>query len=136
MTKRGYIMVITNLTNDITIPIRMVRLPLFPADKSRCEAARQKLRPRSFDIGKAWLLLFTSPLLWLSAVYTKGTGADPGFPVGGDANPPGGGRQHTNLPDFPKNCVKLRKFWSGGVRRGHPPWIRHWRHDGYWPISP
>ena len=25
-------------------------------------------------------------------------------------NPPGMGRQHTNLPDFPKNCMKLRKF--------------------------
>ena len=22
------------------------------------------------------------------------------------------GHQHTNLPDFPKNCMKLRKFWS------------------------
>ena len=40
------------------------------------------------------------------------TGADTGFPVGGGTNPWGGGRQHTNLPDFPKNCMKLRKFWS------------------------
>ena len=32
------------------------------------------------------------------------SGADLRFPVGGGANPPGGGRQHTNLPDFPKNC--------------------------------
>ena len=37
--------------------------------------------------------------------------ADPGFSVGGGANPPGG-RQHTNLPDFPKTCMKLRKCWS------------------------
>ena len=50
ITKRGYIMVIVNLTNDITIPIRMVRLPLFPTDQSRCEAAGQKLQSRSFDI--------------------------------------------------------------------------------------
>ena len=35
----------------------------------------------------------------------------------------GGGRQHTNLPDFPKNCMKLRKFWSGGG--GGRPWIHH-----------
>ena len=40
------------------------------------------------------------------------TGADPGFPVGGGANPSGGGHQHTNLPDFPKNYMKLRNFWS------------------------
>ena len=54
-------------------------------------------------------------------------GVDPRFPVGGGANPPGGVRQHTNLPDFPKNCMKLRKFWSvgGGMRREYPPWIRH-----------
>ena len=30
------------------------------------------------------------------------------------------GRQHTNLPDFPKNCMKLRKFWSVGRRRRRP----------------
>ena len=39
------------------------------------------------------------------------SGADPGFPVGGGAHPPGGGRQHTNLPDWSKNCMKLRKFF-------------------------
>ena len=38
---------------------------------------------------------------------------------------PLGGRQHTNLPDFPKNCMKLRKFWS--VEGAPPPlWIGHW----------
>ena len=32
--------------------------------------------------------------------------ADPGFPRGGGANSPGGGgRQHTILPNFPKNCM-------------------------------
>ena len=50
------------------------------------------------------------------------TGADPGFTVGGGANPPGGGRQHTNLPDFPKNCMKLGKFcpWGGGAPLDRP----------------
>ena len=47
----------------------------------------------------------------------RNAGADPGFPVGGDTNPPGGCK-HTNLPDFSKNCMKLRKFWSVG---GHAP---------------
>ena len=41
-------------------------------------------------------------------------GADPGFPIGGGANPPGGGRQHTILPDFLKNCMKFRNIWSVG----------------------
>ena len=42
------------------------------------------------------------------------SGADPGFPVGGGTNPPGGGRQHMILPNFAKNCMKLRKFWALG----------------------
>ena len=28
------------------------------------------------------------------------------------ANPPGRGRQHTILPNFPKNRMKLRKYWA------------------------
>ena len=46
-------------------------------------------------------------------------------PVGGGVNSPGGGHQHTNLPDFPKNCMKLRKVWSV-VEPGAPPWIHNW----------
>ena len=44
-------------------------------------------------------------------------GEDPGFPIGGGTNPPGG-CQHIILPNFVKNCMKLRKFWSVG---GYPP---------------
>ena len=44
------------------------------------------------------------------------TVADPGFPQGGGANSPGG-RQHTILPNFPKNCMKLKEF---GPRGGRP----------------
>ena len=54
-------------------------------------------------------------------------GVDLGFPVGGGANLPGRGHQHTNLPDFPKNYMKLRKFWSVGGAPGVPPWIRQWK---------
>ena len=44
--------------------------------------------------------------------------ADPGFPIGGGANPPGG-RQHMILPNFAKNCMKLRKIWAvRGARAG------------------
>ena len=41
--------------------------------------------------------------------------ADPGFPRGGGANSPGG-RQHTILPNFPKNCIKLKEFGPPGGR--------------------
>ena len=40
---------------------------------------------------------------------------DPGFPPGGGANSPGG-CQHTILPRFPKNCMKLKEFGPPGVR--------------------
>ena len=58
--------------------------------------------------------------VFVSTKYSPG--ADPGFPVGGGANPPGG-RQHMILPNFMKNCMKLRKFWAvgGGAHRAHPP---------------
>ena len=48
--------------------------------------------------------------------------ADPGFPRGGGANSPGG-RQHTNLSIFPKNCMKLKEFGppGGGARPLRPP---------------
>ena len=31
--------------------------------------------------------------------------------------PSGRGCQHTILPNFPKNCMKMRKFWAVGVAR-------------------
>ena len=42
--------------------------------------------------------------------------ADPGFLRGGGAILRGGGwgRQHTILPNVPKNCMKLKKFGPGG----------------------
>ena len=45
------------------------------------------------------------------------SGADPGFPVGGSPTLQEGdvSTVYTSLPDFPKNCMKLRKFWSVGV---------------------
>ena len=42
--------------------------------------------------------------------------ADPGFSRGGGANSPGG-HQHTILPNFPKNCMKLKEFGPRGVAR-------------------
>ena len=50
------------------------------------------------------------------------SGADPGFPVGGGANPRGGA-----IYDFAKFCEKLHEIekilgrGGGGGRRGHPP---------------
>ena len=46
--------------------------------------------------------VFLHPLCRLSE-------ADPGFPVGGGADP-GGGHQHTILSNFPQNCMKSRKY--------------------------
>ena len=42
--------------------------------------------------------------------------ADPGFPRGGGANPPGG-HQHTILPKFPEKCMKLKEFGPRGTAR-------------------
>ena len=65
-----------------------------------------------------------NPMLIVITIIIPSAGADPGFPVGGGANPSrgGGGRQHMILPNVVKNCMKLRKFWElGGVRAGAPP---------------
>ena len=40
--------------------------------------------------------------------------ADPGFLRGGAPTPKGGG-QHTILPKFPENCMKLKEFGPQGV---------------------
>ena len=50
-------------------------------------------------------------------------GADPGFPIGGgQPSGGGGGRQHTNLSIFPKNCMKSRNLPAkGGHTPGAPP---------------
>ena len=42
------------------------------------------------------------------------------FPEEG-APTPRGGRQHTILPNFPKNCMKLKEFWPGGEGAGARP---------------
>ena len=52
-------------------------------------------------------------------VYIPGT--DPGFSVLGGANPPERGRKPMILANFPKNCMKLRKFWTVGGAPGAPP---------------
>ena len=49
------------------------------------------------------------------------SGADPGFPVGGGTDPLGGGCQHTILSNFPKKCMKSRKFWAVGGHTGCAP---------------
>ena len=47
--------------------------------------------------------------------------ADPGFPRGEGANPPVG-CQDTILPNFPKNCMKLKEFGpEGGARISRDP---------------
>ena len=50
------------------------------------------------------------------------SGADPGFPIGGGANHPGGGANLWFCQYFPKHYMKLRKLWAvgGRGRRGRP----------------
>ena len=48
--------------------------------------------------------------------------ADLEFPRGGGANPKwGGGCQPIIWPIFPKNCMKMKKFWARGGARPSPP---------------
>ena len=51
----------------------------------------------------------------------KNAVADPDFPREGSANSPGGTRQHTILPNFPQNCMKLKEFGLRGARVPHAP---------------
>ena len=55
--------------------------------------------------------------------------ADPGFPRGWGRQSSRGGHQHTILPNFPQNCMKLKEFGSpGGARVPRfpldPPMVR------------
>ena len=67
--------------------------------------------------------------IYQNRVYQLRPVADPGIPRGGVANSwGGGGRQHTILPNFPKNCMKLKEFGplrhataDGGVPTYHLP---------------
>ena len=61
--------------------------------------------------GCCWKQLFRFVL-----VQNNTTVADLGFPRGGGANSPGG-CQHTILPKFLKNCMKLKEFGPPGGAR-------------------
>ena len=72
----------------------------------------------ALDLGNIEYYLFTANIIdfkLYSAFNLVLSGPDPGFPIGGGANPPGG-RQHMILSNFAKNCMKLRKFWAMGGR--------------------
>ena len=58
------------------------------------------------------------PPIGMSLIQEQASRADPEFPVGGGSNCPGGERQHANLPNFPKNSMKLRKFRTVGEGAG------------------
>ena len=55
---------------------------------------------------------------WWIFVYNSNAGADPGFYIGGDPNPPGGGANLRFYQKIPKNCMKLRKVWVVGAVGG------------------
>ena len=50
----------------------------------------------------------------------KVPGADPGFPVGGRDDTPGGANIRLILPNFSKKKKKFRTFWAGGWGWGTP----------------
>ena len=65
----------------------------------------------------------TISIVWTSQnwmFFLNTAGADPGFPLGGCTNPPGGANIRC-CQIFAKNCMKLRKFWAGSVRQGRSP---------------
>ena len=74
------------------------------------------------------------PLSSAPSLYTLQEGSrikDQGFPRGGGANS-WGGRQHTILLNFPKNCMKLKEFGPrGGVPRAP---LRSATAYLFWPI--
>ena len=53
------------------------------------------------------------------------TGADPGFLVGGGANPPGGAANIPICQIFPKKLHEIKKILVRRVGAPPPPWIRH-----------
>ena len=58
-------------------------------------------------------------------IYHHWSVTDLGFPQGGGVNPPRGGREHTILPNSPKNCMKLKEFGRrGGGRASLTPLLR------------
>ena len=77
-----------------------------------------KVRARA-HLGRPAVVILSFPFYFPLA---SSSGADPGFPVGGGANPPGGGANIWFCQIFWKNCMKLRKFWAvGGAHRAPPP---------------
>ena len=67
------------------------------------------------------------PHIYLSPLTINLT-ADSGFLVGGGADPLGG-CQHTILSNFPKNCMKLRKFWAPKSAKSATAYWRHFALD-------
>ena len=71
-------------------------------------------------------MIYTSNVLLNDDIYISHPGADPGFPIGGGANPLGGVPTY----DFAKFCEKLHEIGKilgrRGARTGCAPQIRHW----------
>ena len=83
---------------------------------------KYKCSTHNAEINKYWerfsqVCFFFSNLFFSHLSQRTFAGADPGFPQQGA--PTLWGRQHMILPNFPKNCMKVRKFLAGG--RGGPP---------------
>ena len=110
-----------HLKNDLKtfrfLPFKLVIVPTAPNSQRihSCVIFEQQ-------VSKISVIIFTGESItgymdpddvYFNCYIRTPTVADPGFPRGGAANPPGG-RQHTILPKFPKNCMKLKEFRRGG----------------------
>ena len=75
-------------------------------------------------IARIQIPAWVNHLIWY--LILPSTGADPGFPVGGGANPPrgggrlGGGLQHKFFPKFPKNYEIEKIFGRRGATDALP----------------
>ena len=70
------------------------------------------------------LILFFTWLGLLFAFETKECSDGSRISPRGGVNPPRGGREHTILPNSPKNCMKLKEFGcrgGGGACVPHAP---------------
>ena len=74
----------------------------------------------TFNINSCVYLNSTHPSMVISRTIIAR--ADPGFPIGGDANPRGGGRQHMIIRfcQFPPKLHEIERIWIGGGLPGAP----------------
>ena len=62
-------------------------------------------------------------MVWWVSGWVGSAGADPVFPIGGGANPLGGGASSYKFARFSEKLHEIKKIL---VHRGACAWVRHW----------